>query len=258
VSDVFGPAYSAAYDLFYAEKDYEAECDMIERAFAEFSAEPVRRVLDLGCGTGGHGIPLARRGYDVVGVDRSPGMLAAARAKAETAGVAGRITLLSADLTAPLDSAPCDAALMMFAVLGYQTTPAHAAAALKATRRSLRAGGLFLFDVWHAGAIERDPPAPRWRLIEHAGERLIRLSSGQLDRGTETCTVTIRVLRLVGDRIADETVEEHRIRYFSRDTLVELLGGEGMELLRLGSFPDYWREPDAWSWSVLGVARVVI
>jgi SAM-dependent methyltransferase len=42
----------------------------------------VRSVLDAGCGTGRVAIELARRGFDVVGVDADPGMLSAARAKA--------------------------------------------------------------------------------------------------------------------------------------------------------------------------------
>jgi SAM-dependent methyltransferase len=140
VSNVFGPAYAAAYDLFYAEKDYEAECEVIQRAFAEFSAAPIRRVLDLGCGTGSHAIPLAQRGFEVIGVDRSPGMLAAARVKAEIADVSGRISFLLDDVTAARHMASCDAVLMMFNVLGYQASPAEVAAALAAVRRALRPG----------------------------------------------------------------------------------------------------------------------
>ena len=39
-------------------------------------------VLDAGCGTGRVAIELARRGYDVVGIDLDPGMLDSARSKA--------------------------------------------------------------------------------------------------------------------------------------------------------------------------------
>ena len=39
-------------------------------------------MLDLGSGTGNHALPLAQRGYEVVGVERSESMLAQARAKA--------------------------------------------------------------------------------------------------------------------------------------------------------------------------------
>jgi len=257
VSNVFGPAYAAAYDLFYAEKDYEAECDVIERAFAEFSAVPIHRVLDLGCGTGGHAIPLASRGYEVIGVDRSPGMLAAARVKAEAADVTGEISFLLNDLTAARPVASCEAVLMMFNVLGYQAQPTKVAAALAAVRRALRPGGLFLFDIWQAPAVDLEPPAQRWQIVEKGRARLIRLSSGQLDPAAETCSVKMHVFRLVDDRVTDETIEQHQIRYFRREPLKKSLEGAGMELLRLGSFPEYWREPNTQQWSVLGVARAL-
>jgi len=255
VSKVFGPAYAAAYDLFYAEKDYEGECDVIERAFAEFSAIPIHRVLDLGCGTGGHTIPLAARGYEVIGVDSSPEMLAVARVTAKTAGVTGRISFLLDDITAARPIAPCDAALMMFNVLGYQSSPTQVAAALAAVRRDLRPSGLFLFDVWQAPAVGLNPPAQRRQIAEQDGARLIRLSSGKLDATAETCTVKIQVLRFVDNRLTDETIEHHQIRYFSRESLMKALEGVGMQLLRWGSFPDYWGEANMQRWSVLVVAR---
>lgn len=45
------------------------------------------RILDVGCGTGRHTVGLAGKGYNVTGVDLSPGMLAEARKAAETAHV---------------------------------------------------------------------------------------------------------------------------------------------------------------------------
>jgi malonyl-CoA O-methyltransferase len=59
-----------------------------------------RRVLDLGCGTGRHAVPLARAGAIVTAVDFSPGMLARARARARAGS--GRVRFLAADLRRPL------------------------------------------------------------------------------------------------------------------------------------------------------------
>jgi ubiquinone/menaquinone biosynthesis C-methylase UbiE len=45
------------------------------------------RVLDAGCGTGRHAIPLAKLGFDVVGIDLSGEMLKIAKNKAQKEGV---------------------------------------------------------------------------------------------------------------------------------------------------------------------------
>src|SRR2546426_846978 len=78
----FGQNYSEYYDVLYSDKDYESECNYIETLFRQFSSGKVRRVLDIACGTGGHAIPLAKRGYTVFASDLSNGMLAQARKKA--------------------------------------------------------------------------------------------------------------------------------------------------------------------------------
>ncbi|MCC7228945.1 MAG: methyltransferase domain-containing protein [Fimbriimonadaceae bacterium] len=58
-------------------------------------------ILDMGCGTGRHAAELAKRGYQVTGVDISDGMLGEARKKAETMGVSVR--WVQADATQRLD-----------------------------------------------------------------------------------------------------------------------------------------------------------
>jgi SAM-dependent methyltransferase len=60
-----------------------AEAEFLVR---ELRVEPGAVVLDLGCGTGRHSIELARRGFRMVGVDLSRGMLRQAQAAAAAAG----------------------------------------------------------------------------------------------------------------------------------------------------------------------------
>lgn len=63
---------------------------------------PFGRALDIGCGTGDHAVNLARRGWDVTGVDYIPRALTAARAKATAATVDVRFP--HADVTAMADT----------------------------------------------------------------------------------------------------------------------------------------------------------
>jgi SAM-dependent methyltransferase len=58
---------------------------------------PFGRMLDLGCGSGIWGIELARRGWEVTGVDFVPKALRRARERAERAGVEMR--LVEGDVT---------------------------------------------------------------------------------------------------------------------------------------------------------------
>jgi SAM-dependent methyltransferase len=67
-------------------------------------------VVDLGCGTGSHAAALAQRSVSVLGVERSPGMVAAARAK----GVAVARIDLGDGL--PLAPASLDGALSVYSL----------------------------------------------------------------------------------------------------------------------------------------------
>jgi SAM-dependent methyltransferase len=58
---------------------------------------PYGRALDLGCGTGIHAVALARRGWEVTGVDAVPKAVARARERAREAGAS--VTIIEDDVT---------------------------------------------------------------------------------------------------------------------------------------------------------------
>lgn len=248
MSDVFGADYAAAYDLLYGDKDYEAEVELVERLLA---GRGVASILDLGCGTGGHAVPLARRGYEVVGVDRSEPMLAHAREKA--AGLPAKFAL--GDVRDVDLGREFDAALMLFAVLGYQVDDQDAVAALASARRHLRPGGLLLFDAWYAPAVLAQRPSERHRVVERDGIRLERTSTGRLDPERAVCHVGFSLRRTEAGGATSTFAESHEMRYFDEAELESLTRAAGLDLVRLGAFPEVEREPDTSTWSVLGVAE---
>lgn len=252
MNDPFGAAYAAAYDALYRAKDYAAECDLLERVFSGVPGVTVRSVLDLGCGTGGHALELARRGYEVDGVDRSPDMLACARQKLAAANVT--VGLHRADLREYELGRGFDAAIMMFAVLGYQTATADVVAVLRTARRHLQPGGLLAFDIWYGPAVLHQRPGERTRVVDTEAGQVQRLAHSELDTRRQVCTVTYRLAHL-GQGERAETVEEHRMRFFFPLELELLLQLAGFEALQLRSFPAIEEEPSEQSWNVLVVAR---
>ncbi|MBU9888248.1 MAG: class I SAM-dependent methyltransferase [Candidatus Omnitrophica bacterium] len=76
--------YARKYDQESFVRGTDGECDFIEQ---EIAFGRSCRILDIGCGTGRHAIELAKRGYEVTGVDLSGNQIKRAREKAQEAGV---------------------------------------------------------------------------------------------------------------------------------------------------------------------------
>ena len=85
-----GSAYSvvaANYDKLNTGVDYPAFADYVDALREKYSLIPGRALaLDLACGTGSVTYPLAALGYEMIGVDLSEEMLAAAYAKLGSIG----------------------------------------------------------------------------------------------------------------------------------------------------------------------------
>jgi SAM-dependent methyltransferase len=257
MSEVFGSVYADTYDALYDDKEYSAECDLIERIFQTYGDGAIHGVLDLGCGTGNHAIPLGQRGYEVVGVDRSVDMLVHASRKLSSRMTNGRVIFQQGDIRSIHLERHFDAALMMFAVLGYQLGNADVLSALREVRRHLRAGGLFLFDIWYGPAVLRQRPSERIKVIPTLQGQILRIASGNLDIHRHLCKVNYHIWRLEAGRLVAETEESHLMRYFFPLELDLFLESSGLALIRVGAFPEFARNPDETTWNIMGVARAV-
>jgi SAM-dependent methyltransferase len=191
------------------------------------------RVVDLGCGSGIWAAMLCRAGYDVLGVDVSPAMLALARRRAPRATFR-RGSLL--DVRLP----PCDAVTSLGECLSFARAGTRALPALfRRVHRALRPGGLFVFDVATRGR-GAGPPV-RW----HAGDGWVVIARVVEDAPRCVLTREITTFRRVGRawRRSDET---HRLRLYRRRDVLRALATSGFRARALGGYgrrhlPRGWR-----------------
>jgi SAM-dependent methyltransferase len=257
-NSVFEHGYAEQYDLLYGDKDYEAECDLIEKAFQLYKNEKVQSILDLGCGTGNHAFPLAQRGYHVTGIDFSAGMLSQAREKAKK--LAGQEAsdlpeFLQGDVRNFDLNKQYDAVLLMFAVLGYQLTNEDVLSTLRNVRKHLKPGGIFVFDVWYGPAVLAIRPSDRIKIIPTTDGKLIRAASGDLDIPHHLSTVSYHLWQLSGDRVIKETEEKHTMRYFFPMELALLLSICDLSLESITAFPFLDKPSDETTWNILIAAK---
>lgn len=250
-NSVFGPEYADQYDLLYGDKNYEAECDLLDEVFRRYSTSPVHSVLDLGCGTGNHAIPLSRRGYHVTGVDRSSEMLAIAQRKSGS----NLPIFIEGDVRSVDLGQGFDAVLMMFAVLGYQLTNEDILSALQTVRRHLKQGGLFVCDVWYGPAVLAIRPTDRVKIIPTHEGKVIRIASGSLDTYHHLSKVRYHLLRLSGKQVLSDMEEIHEMRYFFPQELAFLMTQTQMQILSISAFGDLTQLPTEDTWNVLVVGK---
>ena len=254
----FGREYADLYDLLYSDKDYEAECDLVEEVFRRYSTARIHTILDLGCGTGNHAHILARRGYQITGVDRSNEMLARANQKVAFDPLhrsSQSPTFCQRDIRNLDLHQQFDAVLMMFAVLGYQLTNDDVSTALRTVRRHLKPDGLFVCDVWYGPAVIAIRPSERAKVIPTDDGKVLRIASGSLDIYHHLAEVHYYSWRLRGQQVVSESEEIHHVRYFFPQELALFMAQEQLELVDIYTFGDLTKAPGEDTWNVLILAK---
>ncbi|MEO0294169.1 MAG: class I SAM-dependent methyltransferase [candidate division WOR-3 bacterium] len=247
--------YAKYYDLLYREKNYKAECDFIEEVFQRFSKLKIKNILELGCGTGGHAILLAKRGYILMGIDLSPKMLEIAKEKINKAGV--NVDLYLRDIRNFRLNKRFDSAICMFAVLNYLIQNEDLERALKSVRRHLKEGGIFIFDIWNGLAVMRILPSFRVKIVEEGKLKLIRVVEPELQAMNHLSRNHYRLFVLEENKLIEEIRETHVIRFFFPQEIKYYLEKTGFEVLKICEFPKIDSEANENIWNIAVISRAI-
>ena len=138
--------FAAMYDELMNDIPYQKWGDYIfERIKQRCPNTKKPLVLDLACGTGNMTIFLSKKGFDMIGVDLSIDMLAAAQQKAY--GAKQKILFLAQDMRELDLYGTIDAAVSVCDGLNYILKPDELRTVFERVRLFLNPGGVFIFDM---------------------------------------------------------------------------------------------------------------
>jgi len=230
------------YDVFVFDDDVPL--------YVELARQEGGRVLEVACGSGRVLVPLVRAGFDVVGLDVSPHMLALARQKLDSQpNLAGQARLIEGDMrTFEVADRQFDLATLAVKSFAYLTEAEDQLRCLRRVAAHLRPGGLLAIDFLH--------PRPDWLgaaagsmrddLVQHVPERRVTVSrvesvvSTDLARQVRTIRSAYEVIDQDGSLIAKRFVE-WPYRWTYRFEAEHLLERAGFKLEAV--YGDYQRQP---------------
>jgi SAM-dependent methyltransferase len=211
------------YDVTHGTQDYRAQADLIDAAFQEYGTGG-KHVLDIACGTGGHARYMVEKGYDVTGIDLSDDVLTIARAK--FAGSAVSPLFLQKDVLGLDFDGEFDGAYCLGSTFVYMTTYEMAIQALKGIRRSLKEGGVLMFDVLNGWQML--DTSPHMHVSQGEGLKIVRFESRSIDKMKRVKHIdSLWVIEEKGRVSLDSDSDEYRI--FFPDELRFLIESHGFE-----------------------------
>ena len=247
--------YADFYDVYYKNKDYETEVNFVLDLAKQNSTPPPRTVLDIGCGTGGHLIPFAKKGLNVTGFDLSETMINQAMEKIKKANIKAAVEV--GDAKNYRDGKKYDLIVAMFAVMGYLISNEDFLSGLETAKVHLNDNGLFIFDVWFGPAVLHQIPETRIQEFEKEGLRTIRLVRPEHDVIKQIVTINYDILEFKDEKTVEEVKESHKMRYFFIQELKFLLENAGLKLIKVCPFMDSSRQPTINDWNITIVAKKI-
>lgn len=216
------------YDQFTGDVDYSSWLNWYLSVFRS-EQEPVRLVLDLGCGTGTLTCMLAQQGYDMIGVDLSEEMLTQAMGKAMELELEPPPLFLCQSMEHLQLYGEIDACVSSLDSLNYVTQRPVLERAIKRVAKYLRPGGLFLFDV-----------IPEWEFARRDGAVFVDESEDALvlwradyDESSRLMTYGLDLFQTEDGKNWHREQEEHIERGWPLEELETLLKESGFDQVTL-------------------------
>lgn len=220
------------YDSINKEIDYEGWADFFEKIFEKHLKNKPELVLDLGCGTGKMTLELARRGYDMTGVDFSVDMLNVARSEAQARGL--DVLWLCQDMTDFELYGTVDAAVSCLDCINHLTEREELIRCLSLVHNYLIPDGIFIFDVNGKYKFENIYAENSYVMEE---EEAVCVWQNFYDKATGLCDFLITLFSKTAEGLYEREDEDETERMYTLSDIRSALAQTGFEFL--GAYGDF-------------------
>ncbi len=241
----FSEFYANCYDQIHANKDYDHETSRLIAFIDEnFNERKLLRILDFGCGTGGHLQSLKKTERELSGFDISADMLAIAKKKTTGINFANNLDELDSNF---------NLVYSLFDVINYQVSTDSLRSYLNGVAAKLLPGGYFVCDGWNLDGVRLDPPKMTQRDFLVQNKKIIRRVEPSFEDNYRLSNLKIDLIK--EGEIQPFLTEQHQIRAYSPCELIELLQEAGFESISFMDGKDWEEALRAESWRFVLFAK---
>jgi SAM-dependent methyltransferase len=247
--------YSSYYDLINYQKQYAEESDYIAKLLIMHFPNQSLDLIELGCGSGAHAEHLLNKSFIkfIQGIELSEEMVRAAKDKHIKS-----FDVLQADI-ADLGnlslSKNFDAAISLFHVISYLTKTDEIISCFKAVRKTLKPGGVFIFDVWYTPAVYFQQPETRVRKVENDNIEVTRIAKSIVQEERNVVDVHFEIyVKDKTSKTIEVFSETHPMRHFSTPEIRLIADLSGFELIESHEFQTM-KQPTVNTWGVTYILK---
>ncbi len=217
--------FSNVYDSLTENVNYAARADYIADLLAE-NGITGGILLDLACGTGTLSIEMAKKGFEVIGVDASSDMLSAAM---NNAYQSEEEVLFLCQPMQQLDLyGTINAAICTLDSINHLTDPEDVQATFDKVSLFTEAGGIFIFDI---NTVYKHREILGNNTFVYDLDEVYCVWQNTLDRETDTVQIDLDIFEMLEDGAYERSQESFCERAYPVGTIKAMLTDAGFETL---------------------------
>jgi SAM-dependent methyltransferase len=218
--------YAKYYDHIYSDKPYEKESYYISKILKKKKL----KILEVGCGSGGHALQLCKLGHKITAIDTSKHMIMAAKKKSK------KITFLVKDGLYFRSQKKFDAVILLFHVINFFKSIKELESFFINSSYNLKRGGILICDFINLNALKKYPPIKKNKAVILKNKiSLVRRTFPSFNTTTNIFTIRFKILIYKSKLLIDNFLEIHRLRIHSINELKK-------------NYSNYFKKPKIYKW----------